>query len=385
MKKKKQIFPFKMIDANLATLHAQHHTSTKVIYITVLAIVIVALFAMPYISLPVTSQSRGMIHSEQDNNTISSALYGQLEELYIKENMFVQKGDTLCVLNSSKLKEQIKLNQEKIKDNNRFISDLREMLSNKSLDNLNLLSPLYIQELLQFQQTINEKELRVVHQERELERAEALLQTGTIARAEKEQKEHSLLLAKNSLDVNKKQQRKAWQLELNRYKAENRDLQSAIKQTQEEQYKYTITAPIDGVITNLSGLEVGNFVAPNQAIAHISSHDELIVESYVTPSDIGLIQAGMDVNFQIDAFNYNQWGLATGRVTEVSSDITTVGEQPFFVVKCSLDAQSLSLTNGYEGKFKKGMTLTARYAITNRTLYQLLYDKMDDWLNPVQG
>ena len=31
---------------------------------------------------------------------------------------------------------------------------------------------------------------------------------------------------------------------------------------------------------------------------------------------------------------------------------------------------------------KKGMTLQARFYVTRRTLFQLLYDKADDWLNP---
>lgn len=38
--------------------------------------------------------------------------------------------------------------------------------------------------------------------------------------------------------------------------------------------------------------------------------------------------------------------------------------------------------NGYKGYLKKGMTLQARFIITERTLWQLLYDKVDDWINP---
>ena len=38
--------------------------------------------------------------------------------------------------------------------------------------------------------------------------------------------------------------------------------------------------------------------------------------------------------------------------------------------------------NGYKGDISKGMTLTARFLIANRSLWQLLYDKVDNWLNP---
>jgi HlyD family secretion protein len=31
---------------------------------------------------------------------------------------------------------------------------------------------------------------------------------------------------------------------------------------------------------------------------------------------------------------------------------------------------------------KKGMTVQVRFLVTRRTLFQLLFDKADDWLNP---
>ena len=67
---------------------------------------------------------------------------------------------------------------------------------------------------------------------------------------------------------------------------------------------------------------------------------------------------------------------------DISSDVITHNDQPVFKVRCSLDNHELQLKNGYRGKLKKGMTLTARFRITERTLCQRFYDKMDDWLNP---
>ena len=90
----------------------------------------------------------------------------------------------------------------------------------------------------------------------------------------------------------------------------------------------------------------------------------------------------MPVRFQVDAFNYNQWGLATGNVTEISSDIYFVNEKPVFKVTCQLREDYLQLKNGYKGYLKKGMTLQARFVVAERTLWQLLYDKVDDWINP---
>jgi HlyD family secretion protein len=42
----------------------------------------------------------------------------------------------------------------------------------------------------------------------------------------------------------------------------------------------------------------------------------------------------------------------------------------------------MTLKNGYNAQLKKGMTFSIRFMVVRRTLFQLLYDKMDNWLNP---
>jgi hypothetical protein len=143
-----------------------------------------------------------------------------------------------------------------------------------------------------------------------------------------------------------------------------------------------ITAPISGTITAYTGIREGNFIVPNQQIARISPDSDLLVECYISPANIGLISQEMDVGFQFHTFNYNQWGIGSGKVTEVSGNVMNINDNPCFKVRCSLDQGYLSLKNGYKGYLKKGMTLTGRFMITRRSLFQLLYDKTDDWLNP---
>lgn len=88
------------------------------------------------------------------------------------------------------------------------------------------------------------------------------------------------------------------------------------------------------------------------------------------------------MKFQIDAFNYNQWGLATGKIVEIGRDIEMINETPIFKIRCKIDQEYLTLKNDIKGNISKGMTYNARFKLTERTLFQLLYDKVDDWLNP---
>ena len=112
--------------------------------------------------------------------------------------------------------------------------------------------------------------------------------------------------------------------------------------------------------------------------------DQLIVESTVSPNDIGLIRKNQKVKFQLDAFNYNQWGLLEGKVIDIDRNITIQGEQAFFKVRSIMNTSEMRLKSGYKTTVSKGMTLTTRYTIARRSLYDLLFDKVDDWLNPKQ-
>jgi len=124
------------------------------------------------------------------------------------------------------------------------------------------------------------------------------------------------------------------------------------------------------------------FINQGMELGEISPDSNLIVECYISPNDIGLLDKNKLVNFQIDTFNYNQWGLVTGEIIEIGNDIEIVDNNPVFKVLCKINMKYLQLNNGFKGHLKKGMTLNARFELAERTLFNLLYDKVDDWMNP---
>lgn len=59
-----------------------------------------------------------------------------------------------------------------------------------------------------------------------------------------------------------------------------------------------------------------------------------------------------------------------------------IDQKPVFKIRCKIKEEFLQLKNGVKGKIKKGMTVNARFLLAERTLYDLLYDNVNDWLNP---
>lgn len=216
-----------------------------------------------------------------------------------------------------------------------------------------------------------------------LARYEKLYANNAITLAEYEKYKFEYDHAASGYLLLAKKYKSQWQVEANQYRDELRQLTGQKAEITEQKKSYTIIAQVSGSLQNLTGLQTGAYVFANQKVEEISPDTNLTAYCYINPSDIGLVRQGQKVRFQIDAFNYNQWGLLTGKVLDVSDDIIMVNSnQPVFKVKCSIDKNHLQLKNGYKGYLKKGMSFTARFMVTERSLYQLLYDKVDNWINP---
>ena len=382
---KTQPFPFEFVRDSVEGLCARQSVRSQVIYSTVLLALAALLLSLPLIEVGISKRSRAIIRAKQKNNELSVPVYAQIKQTSLREGLRVEQGDTLLALSTAKLDEQLSILQEQGELNAAYIRDLKRLSASDSITPEALETSLFYQEYIQYHRKTAEQQLQVDFSHRALLRNEQLFKAGAIARVEYEQAEFEANLAKRVLLSIREQYRRNWQLELERYKKEALELQSRARKIKKEKADYFITAPISGTVTQCAGLRSGNFAAPNQPVTTISADDTLIVESYLSPADIGLIRKGMEVQFQVDAYNYNQWGLASGVVVHISEDIVQYQEQPAFIVRCTLRENCLRLKNGYRGKLRKGMTLTARFSITRRSLYHLLYDKVDNWLNPNLG
>lgn len=372
------IFPSEITQQTTENHFVKHHSKSKIIYMIFILMLLGALSIMPFVKTDISKQSRGIITTMQENNDIYSAKYGKLKTVNMEENQTVAKGDTLIIIHSEQLDEEINHMNEVIRQNSRYINELNKLLNGSTEFN----SSLYKRKFLKYQRNLNKFKKELEQNQKNFERSQQLYKQDVIAKAKYENKKYKYEMARAKLFAYKEQFYTQWENDMKKYRLENKQLKSNILKLKKEREQYIITAPINGVITQYSGLEKKNFVTPNQLIAKISPTEDLIVECYVAPSDIGLLRKEMPIKFQFDAFHHNQWGLGHGKIMSISEDIIQVNNKPQFIVKCSLQEKELTLNNGYKGKLKKGMTLTGRFQITERTLYQLLYDNIDDWLNP---
>ena len=375
----KQLFPSEIIHNSAENYFNQHQTTSKAVYLVLLFILIIIFSLLPIINVDITSQSNGVIRSLYDDNIIQSAVYGEVVHANISENASVNQGDTLIEVSTHKTDEQINYYKIQVGEESIHLKDLENLLEN---DHPQLSSAIFRQEFAGFKGNLEEQNVKKSQAEKQYLLAKILFEKNVIPRMEYEEKKHNREYEISHYNNIIEQQRLSWQTKLTELGLKIKGLKSNIEQLQRDKRQYIITAPISGTITDYTGIEEGNFIVPNQQIVRISPDKELMVECYVSPANIGMISPDMKVNYQFHSYNYNQWGMGSGNVTRISNNVININDQPFFKVRCSLDKNYLVLKNGCKGFLKKGMTLTGRFMIVRRSLFQLIYDKTDDWLNP---
>lgn len=378
----KQIFPKEIIENSVEVLVFKHQTRSKVIYSMLLIFIFSILVSLPFINVKIYTTARGIIKPDKERISLNVISSGKVIFSNISNNQAVKQGDTLLIIDNTALDEKIELTDYQIRQSQKHLEDLKYLAAAGNVKLQNVYSPTYQREVVQYNEKLSELNTLLSKRTLDFNRNKTLLEKGVIAKAEFENIKLEYDLALNGLYQFKKQQSSQWQAQLTELEDRIKEIENSKSQYNENQKQYVVLAPSNGTLLNVKGIDTGSFVYSGMTLAEISPDTDLLVECYISPSDIGLLKSENTVNFQVDAFNYNQWGLATGKVLQIGKDIEVINNQPVFKIQCSLDKTFLQLKNGFKGSLGKGMALNARFELTQRSIYDLLYDKADDWLNP---
>ncbi|MFC0186503.1 HlyD family secretion protein [Pseudarcicella hirudinis] len=380
-----QLFPAEIIENTTEAYLPKVTVKSQFIYISVMLALLVVFIALPFIKVDISVQSGGVIRTMAEKNEIKPLVSGTVSEVQVKENQTVKEGQSMYKLKTEILDSKIRLSEFQILEKQNLIHDL-ELLAKSDSGSVfkvqGLTSSLYGQQYNQFRFQLMENLQQQRKIKKELDVDRKLYEQKVIAMREFDEKEYAFNHLVSEYHSSIERQLAQWQGDLNSHKMALPELLAQKNQLLQEKELYTIKAPVSGTVQQLAGKYAGSYLQAGELLGIISPDSNLVVECYVKPNDIGFLKKGMNVKLQVDAFNYNEWGLAKGLITDVANDFVVINNQPIFKVKCLLETKELKLKSGYSGKIKKGMTIRARFVVTERTLYQLLFDKVDDWVNP---
>lgn len=378
-----EIFPKEILE-NTAQVHRFKHSSkSKIVYATLLVFILATLLVLPFLKVTIYSNARGILKPNKERTVLTVLNSGSVTFHNLRNNNKVEVGDTLLIIDNNGIDDQLDFASYQIEENSIFIKDLLLLLAENRPKTEKLSSFKYQRIHAEYIQKSSELNAQFKRAERDFERHKILFGKSVISTSEFEDKKFNYEMALMEIQQFNKQQYSTWQADLTQCQLQHEELKSQMDRLNKNKTQFVVKAPIKGTLLNILPQESGSFVGAGTQLGEISPDTELLVECYVSPVDIGLLQENAKTNFQVDAFNYNQWGFATGQIIEIGKDIELIDNKPIFRVRCKLDQDYLRLKNGFKGSLKKGMTLNVNFELTERSLYELLYDKMDDWLNPI--
>lgn len=355
---------------------------TQTIYVVTIITVAAAIISLPFIHVDISIQGTGILRPVAEKTEVRAAVSELIDSVFVKEGDFVDKGEIILTQRCHSVDSRITMLRYQIIQTENMIHDLENLISKNDFKNFR--SSRYAQEYSYYLQQKVELQNKLDKSQKELKRNEKLYNSEVIAEKEFDEYRFQYLTTNNELKIFVDNQKTKWQSELLQLRLQRNDLQSQLIQAEKEKELFTVRAPVSGTLEQFAGLYNGNMLSAGEVVAVISPDSSLVAEIYLRTQDIGYITNNTKVNIQVDAFNYNEWGIIKGQIVHIASDFIMINNVPMFRVKCQLDRNYLALKSGIKGILKKGMTVRARFIITNRSLLQLLYQKTDKWLNPTQ-
>jgi HlyD family secretion protein len=361
---------------------------SQAIYLTLSLLVITVMVLLPFIYVDVSVSAPGFITTQYEQQSLTAPSGGRVLFSRIISNERVEKGDTLLILDQEVLNAHLRTLTERNKENKESIRDLDALVSIDSIllveGNISLVSSRYASDLESFRRQYLHHILLVNKYLVDYERSRILFHQDVLAKTEYES---TLFLVREELaklEAMLQQKITVWQDDLTARLVQQRVINAEISNLRDEMQRKFLLAPMDGTILISADVQVGSNITVNQRLGELSPDAELIVSAMVVPVNAGYLYEGQNVKVQIDAYNYNQWGLLEGSVIDLSDDvlIDQLTNTPYYRVNCKLLSDTLTHRNGAVGKMKKGMTANVRFIQSRESLFTLLIKRADSWLNP---
>lgn len=150
-------------------------------------------------------------------------------------------------------------------------------------------------------------------------------------------------------------------------------IEEELKKADETNQQSEIVAPISGRINQLAVHTLGGVVSEGQALMMIVPDDATMeIEAYADNKDIGFIQQGQTAEVKVETFNFQKFGMVNATVDEISPDAGSNVQDKETYQKYRL---TLGLENDDSGiDLTPGMNVSAEIKIKKKKIIDFFLD-----------
>ncbi|QCD53105.1 HlyD family type I secretion periplasmic adaptor subunit [Campylobacter sp. RM16192] len=243
--------------------------------------------------------------------------YNMTTDDQMKRSVSFEKS--LFSTNKARLREQISIFEEQIKQRQSELAELRNKISqtqnsyNLMIKEKQITEPLFKKglvsevEYLQLQRRVNDLQ------------GDLKAATLSVPRIESTIKEveNKIMEARLAFKNNAKRELNEVSAEISRLNESQINLSDKVDRT-------LVRSPVDGIVSKLMVNTVSGVIRPGMDIAEIvPNEDTLIAEVKVRPADVAFLRPGLESMVKLTAYDFSIYGGLKGEVTQISADTET--------------------------------------------------------------
>ncbi len=346
---------------------------SHLIYLILICFLGFIAFGITLINIPVYIQARGMLRPTREVNKISCPVQGIISTIYANENQYVTKYGLIVGLDSEKEKQNRNQLFDELQTIQIWEKDLKELSLHKKSRPL-LASDKYSLDNQIFHNQLAAMDLKLNLAEIEYIRYKNLYESSFVSEKDFDEAKSLVISLIKEKDRIVSQKHSQWINDLNDCINREREISSLIKELDFFIEKSEIIAPFSGIVQGIRSRYPGEFCSAGTILCSLIPDTSVMVELGIPPRDIGLISKGQEVRLLVDSYDFKYWGTLKAFCTSISEDVELIGNQPFFRVLCEFPSTPQLEYRNLKVTPVKGMTLTAQFMITKRTIWQLLRD-----------
>lgn len=355
------------------------------VYLLCLLLVASTFLALPLIEVPVTLRANGALRPSVEKHDIRAPRTGVLAALPIRENQVVQRGALIARLAAVGSAERMAALRAERVTTERLIADLQRLTGRSPDAGPPPVTGRYRLALAVHLRAVDQQQARIRRMEREVRRTSSLVASGALPALLLDEQNSALEEERSAGELIHRQAQARWEAELADLTSELDRIRAEDAVMRAEEALDAIKAPIRGTIEQVAPVSPGSLIQAGDRIAVISPDTSLVAVVYAHERVAGLVDPGAEVRMEVQAYPSSQWGVVTGKIADVARDALIVDGLNVYPVVLSLDRHHLSLPSGARADLRKGMSVRAHFTLARRSLWALLRDDIDDWLNPARS
>lgn len=396
------------IQDSVESLQRVHGRDRLWVYWMFLLVTGAAAVSLPLVKVDLSVGGQGQVRPAIERISVFPAVDGYIKQIHVVDNQAVKKGELLLEIDSPVVDARTIQNQRQREENQDALRDLAVLLQNATVARVRtnmglgggnttpppesasrpgllaeqLTTPNYLRQYALFTSQLQRTLLQRAKLVEEGARSQTLHERGLVSDQEFTQQQYGQASAEREIDFLIEQTLSHWQADKIERELRQIDLESEARQLAKQKELYSLRAPMDGSALGFAGLHTDVFVPIGQRLGEISPTDNLQADVYISPRDIGFVHAEQPVTVQVDAFPYTEWGTIKGQVRSISQDFIQIGQQLAFKAVIDLESTRLRSSAGVVVDLRRGMTVNARFIVKQRSLFNLLFGKMSEALDP---